>query len=233
MFRAVNRGALALVACAGLANASVVTTFTLSDHPDGNANPPGYGLRFDGLFTGRAGATGGTTTFSIDAGHARLRVIDDTGTGGGLTIRIWGTVYGGEDTGSGYGYGEGFYDIDMTYVMNVAASGTGWIVTGADAGNAGSIVSQGNGDVGAGEAFHFTDKGDGSGRTFLFLQDEHRLGGYPQAGQGYWVGRGWHMSSDGLNHLTRDWLFLGTLVPTPGALGLLGLAGLAAARRRR
>lgn len=233
MIRSVQRGTLALLACAGLANASVITTFTLSDHPDGNANPPGYGLRFDGLFGGRGGATGGITTFSIDAGHARLRVIDDTGTGGGLTIRIWGTVYGGEDTGSGYGYGEGFYDIDMTYMMNVTASGTGWIVTGANVDNAGSIVSQGNADVAAGETFHFTDKADGSGNSFLFKQDEHRLAGHPQAGQGYWVGRGWHMSDDGRNHLTRDWLFLGTLVPTPGALGLLGVAGLAGLRRRR
>ena len=52
-----------------------------------------------------------------------------------------------------------------------------------------------------------------SGKTndscfFLFNTDELRLGGHPQAGQGFFVGRGW-FEGDG----TRDWLFISPNTP--------------------
>ena len=105
------------------ATASATSTFfSLSDHPDGNANPPAYGMRFDGLFDGEMGAAGGVTTFSFNTfGNTVLEVVDN---GGSLTINITGTLYGGEDTGSSYGFGEGSYALDMSYTVGVAMSGT-------------------------------------------------------------------------------------------------------------
>jgi len=226
---------LAISAIAGLSLGAAAhagtSKFDLSDHPDGNANPPGYGLRLDGLFGGRAGASGGVTTFSFDPFNVSLLVNDDDPSM--ISINIVGTVYGGEDTGAGYGFGEGAYDLDFTYNFNVAPDGTGWKVAPANAGNNGTLTSLGNADVAAGETFSFFDFADTS---FLFLQDDHRLGGHAEAGQGFWVGRGWvTMDPDGETRRgTKDYLFLGKSVPAPlgagfGAAGVLALG----VRRRR
>lgn len=219
---------------AASAASATSTFFSLSDHPDGNANPPGYGMRFDGLFAGEAGAAGGVTTFSFNAfANTILEVVDNGG--GDLSITITGTLFGGEDTGSGYGFGEGSYELEMTYNVGVTANGTGWEVTSADASNAGALTAL-TGDV-AGNVY---DIGDFSSPSFRFLQDEHRLGGHAEAGQGFWVGRGWLQGNDGRTS-TRDFLFLGEklpggppIVPLPATagLGLAGLGLIAGARRR-
>ncbi|MEC9373967.1 MAG: hypothetical protein VYC34_08990 [Planctomycetota bacterium] len=219
-------GAVAASASAG------TTVFQLFDHPDGTDNPPPYGLRMDGLFDGMSGATGGVTSFSFDHFGDVLMTVNDNGST--ITINIAGTVYGGEDVGATYGFGEGAYEIDFTYNFNVQAQGTGYVVQPSNSGNVGSITSLGNIDVPMGTSRNFYDF---SGNSFLFLQDEHRLAGHSQAGQGFWVGRGWHtMFADGRDTAgTQDWLFLGQMIPTPSAVafGAFGLAGVAGTSRRR
>lgn len=223
----------AWLAIAAPASAST-TIFALSDHPDGNAAPATYGLRLDGLFAGRMGAGAGITTFSFNHfNDVRLTVHENMGT---ITLNIAGTIWGGEKSGADYAYGKGAYALNFDFTMHVAASGTGWVVNQDDpVNNTGRVTALGNNaGVPMGTVFPFHDM---SAASFLFLQDEHRLAGHPQAGHGYWVGRGWvtFQPNGGDSAATQDWLFLGTPVPLPagGALACAGLVGLAGRRRRR
>jgi MYXO-CTERM domain-containing protein len=224
--------ATAALVAASAAMAGGTTYFRLFDHPDGNANPPGYGLRFDNLFSdnGYGAGTGGVTTFSfVDV------IMTVTDTGSSLEINISGELFGGEDDGSSYDFGEGSYELDFSYSVNVAADGTGYRVTDDSAANAGTLTAL-TGDA-AGDVFTLRDY---SVPSFLFLQDEHRLGGHSEAGEGFWVGRGWLADGDGNRNGTRDFLFLGEMLdgppiiplPMSGAMGLAGLAVVATRRRR-
>ncbi|MCA9292820.1 MAG: hypothetical protein KDA20_03305 [Phycisphaerales bacterium] len=214
----------------GAAQAALIEQYQLFDHPDGDVNPPPYGLRFDNIFVPQGGPSG-IASFSMDnVGDTTLSVFDDGG--GSYRIQIAGTLYGGVDAGSTYGYGEGLYDLFFEYAANVAPSGTGWVVDPSSALNAGTLTSQGNADVPSGYVFTFEDKSQPSGESFLFLQDDHRLQGHPQEGQGFWVGRGWVMGAQ-YPMGTQDFLFIAEKIPAPGAMSVLGFAGLAAVRRRR
>ncbi|HBS28112.1 MAG TPA: hypothetical protein DEB06_01380 [Phycisphaerales bacterium] len=219
--------ALALV---GSANAGLIASFQLADHPDGNINPPPYGVRFDDIFNVAPFNQPGNATFSFDAfDNVVLSVFEDAPNDYRITIA--GTVFGGVDAGGSYGFGAGAYSLFFEYEANVSPSGTGWIVTNEDPLNDGTITSLGNPDVPNGTVFTLEDEfGNPPGFSFAFLQDEHRLAGHPQANQGYWVGRGWF---EGHGGITRDFLFIGK-VPTPGAgtALLLGL-GFVTGRRRR
>jgi len=230
MERVLPSAILAGVCClCASANAGLIASYQCYDHPDGNENPPPYGLRFDNLFSS-IGGTGGVTTFSMNTfGDTVLSVYDDGG--GDYRITIAGTVFGGVDTGTGYGFGEGAYALDFEYRANVGPDGTGWVVSPSDPMNTGTLTSLGNPDVANGTIFSMFDVNNGDNDSFLFLQDEHRLAGHPQEGQGYWVGRGW-LDSSHHSGGTKDFLFIA--IPTPGAasMGLMGV-GLAASRRRR
>ncbi len=236
---AVLSSVVAGFALMGQAQASTVTQFYLGDHPSALENPPPYGLRLDGLFDGLTGATGGVTTFSFGnslsgAGGSPVMTVTDDGVGN-VTIDIDGMVFGGEDDGSDYGFGEGWYQLDFSYTMNVSASGTGWVVSPEDPdNNKGTLTAKaGNADIAEGTVFgFFGDKQNDAGFSFKFLQDDHRLGGTAEEGQGFWVGRGWlQLEQD--DSETKDFLFIGKLVPTPVAalLGLPMLIGLGVMRR--
>ena len=216
------------VAMSAAAQAGITTTiFSLADHPDGDRADPTYGLRLDNLFQDLG--TGGATTFSFDVvGDTTLTVTDDGM--GGISIDIAGTVYGGVDTGSEYGFGEGAYTLTYSYDINVMADGSGWVVTDEGMGNSGMLVSQGNADIAAGEMFPFAGFTSGDAPIFKFLQDGHRLAGY-KGFEDAWVGRGWH-SVDGISG-TQDFLFVGRLVPSPGAAMALACGGLLGVARRR
>jgi hypothetical protein len=81
-----------------------------------------------------------------------------------------------------------------------------------------------------GGADQLTTLTDDNANAFVFLQDGHRLANDNTS----WVGRGWiALNGETSTAGTQDWLFTATLVPTPGAASLLGLAALVGVRRRR
>ena len=171
-----------------------------------------------------------------------LTVIDNAGS---LTINIKGTLFGGEDSGfndsdnpfnpANYGFGVGEYALDFTYRMNINAMGTGWVVSNDSAMNNGTLTALTGAKTGTVYNL-FDQQGNPPGFSFAFKQDEHRLSGHPEFGQGYWVGHGWQSATAGQNTTgTQDFLFIGKLIPLPNpvSMGAIGLVGLAVVRRRR
>jgi len=251
---AVIAGLAGLIA-SGVATADEVEIFSgkAIDHPDGNANPPGYGLRLDKLFTfdpdsgavEEDAASGGITTFSFshELSNVQVKVSDTDDDGAGDKIRVFGTVYGGEDTGGGYGFGEGLYEMKFTWTQNVIETegdDGGWQVTPASTLNGGFIRAlDGIDGVEEGTSWDLFGQEDANKNTFKLQRDGHRLGGYPDlASLDPFVGRGWvTLLEDGTkNGATQDFLFV--VVPTPAALpmglaGLAGLGGVAWIRRRK
>ncbi len=223
-------GATAL-AFAVVAAGAQAATYRLADHPDGSANPPPYGLRLDGLFA--AAGHNGTTTFSFDTfADTIMKVVD---TGSGTKITITGTVYGGRDTGSGYGFGEGNYAFSFTFMENVVNEVNGHSVTAISASNTGTLTAIGdNNGVAMGTTYNLFENSNGT-HTFQFLTDGHRLAGTELEGRtDIFVGRGWLGVQGNSTSGTRDLLFVGQLIPSPLAGGMagIGLIGLAARRRR-
>jgi|GEM_PF-434968 len=223
-------------------------TFLLADHPDAARNPPPYGLRLDNVFL-NAGLTsttgknvGGATTFSFShpTSAVFMDVTETPAMGGGMDIslHIHGTTYGGVDTGSATGFGEGNYFLDFTYSVNVAQLGTGWQVTPQSPSNQGTLTAgTGITDVAAGTVFNLFEQTP-TGNPFKFVQDGHRLGSFPAIDAlNPWVGRGWlTFNSSGANATgTQDFLFIGKPIPLPASLTLAGagLVAMATSRRRR
>ena len=171
----------------------VCTEFLLGDHPDGAAQDPSYCLRLDNLLAGVPGAAGGITTFSCETGGASARLVVNETAG---TMTISGTVYGGEDAGSTYGFGEGLYQVDMTWQpINVDA--LGWTVSLGN--GVGSITAL----SGAAAGFSMDLYDYGMDPSMLFLEDGHRIG------DSSWVGRGWITNDPGRSNWagTQDWIF--------------------------
>ncbi|MEQ8318019.1 MAG: hypothetical protein RIE77_00945 [Phycisphaerales bacterium] len=224
-------GVLTGFALAGAAMADPVVLFqsALGDHPDGHARPPGYGLRLDNMFEGFG--AGGTTTFSFEENGARvvMKILDTTGDGNADAINISGKVYGGQDSGSGYAFGEGMFRLDFTLAMGVNTESNGWTAE-SFASNSGVMTAMaGNGDLLEGTTFNFYQQSDAMAKDFAILTDQHRFPGF--AGH---VGRGWvTFNSDGSNSRgTQDFLFI--TIPLPGSAGLaMAGLGLVAVRRRR
>ena len=216
-----------LLLCMGTTcEAAVIRIFSLTNHPDGNIAPPTYGLRLDGVLTGDISDR---TTFSFDeSGDVELTVTDATMDGGGITIEITGTVFGGVvDTANDVYMNPMQYTIDFTYEANVIDSGGGWKVTGIDnTSNIGTLTKVGSNDPD--DLFTIVDDDNNS---FLFKPDGHRLSGDSST----WVGRGWLTTNLNGNNVsgTQDWLFVGQEIPEPGTLALLGLGATMLIRRRK
>ncbi|MEM7791191.1 MAG: hypothetical protein AAF546_07310 [Verrucomicrobiota bacterium] len=227
---------------------AAITVFGLADHPDGNQNPPTYGLRLDGL----DGDSSKEFTFSFGAsspfGSTEVNLFyDDVAN----TIRIFGEVYGGKDIGAVWNPGAvGRWEVEFIYNVNVtgsATSTTSSLVVEADSpSNQGTIKFLSGTGFAAGETFNLTDEGGSKNNmdSFLLLSDGHRLAGDNST----IVGRGW------LNHAAApqpapteykdhvaasDWLFIiqdqGVVIPEPSAFAfiLTGFVGFFAFLRRK
>ncbi len=186
-----------------------VTMFTLHDHPNGQINPPSYGLRLDDLLGS------GQFTFSFDyvdgSGAAGVTLTHDDVAG---TIRISGRAFGGKDLGAGWDPAtRGWVNIDFLYTTNVAVrnscadpTGDDVYVTGMSASNSGTVTLDG---WGGNQVFNFTDKSDDTGCSFTFDNDSDSKGNATVANNpSIWSGNGWLMP---VSSGSRDWLFIGEM----------------------
>lgn len=201
--------------------------YRLHDHPGGNAQPPGYGLRLDELID----VTPDHDLFSFSFDHPAAEMfLEISDVDGSLQLHIFGTAWGGLDVGSDYDAAiQGPVELDFLYALHVERmpGDDDLRVAGPNFQNTGTIrFDFGDGlmevplfDRGMdGYTFQLGDK-DGSG---------HR--GFDGISGWGWVDHG----TAGVHFAASDWLFTvdPTPVPAPAALALL-LAGAAPRRRQR
>lgn len=216
---------------AGVASAAYIApgTYELHNHPDGSARPPAYGLRLDELVD----MTPGHDKFTFDFDHPQSAMfLDYTGD----TVRIYGQMYGGLDTGTEYAIDEnlGIYTVDFIYTIGVGLEpGDDDVVVnlpGADQYNYGTLLTPNRGLFSLKDG-HYT----GDRRDFRFGDEDDDQG---HRGFDGLSGFGWLFHAPpgedyGEYRNASDWLFTATLVPTPGAAGLALVGLVCAARRRR
>lgn len=215
----------ALVCASAHAEVIQLGEYVLGNHPDGNAQPPQYGLRLDELFN----VTSGHDIFSFDfeAIGSDMQMIVTAS-----TIRIFGTTLGGRDVGGSYAVEAttGFYTVDFLYNVGVATvpgDDDVWVKSTPDMQNRGKITAPG------GQVIDLVDKSDGNYQFRLGDEDNdagHR--GFDGISGWGWLNHG----PSGSPHIAAsDFLFTARFVrvPAPGAIALVGVAGLAATRRRR
>lgn len=216
---------IAGLAIGAAAHAAVIVpgTYKLHNHPDGAARPPLYGMRLDELYN----ATTSHDIFTFDFDHA---MSDMKMTLTASTIHIYGKAFGGRDNGGSFASDvyKGVYEIDFTYAIGVGPKPSDddwWVKYSPDMQNGGTIKTT------LGDTILLRDKSNG---TYQFrLGDEDNDAGHRGfAGISGW---GWmNHGPVGSPHVdSSDWLFTASLIPTPGALALMGLGGLVAARRKR
>ncbi|MEQ9455013.1 MAG: hypothetical protein RLN76_10535 [Phycisphaeraceae bacterium] len=223
--------AVALLVPVATASASSITSglYNLSNHPDGAAASPFYGLRLDGLFNGNQNTT---VTFDFEAPGADMKMEIDL-TPGDSSIHIYGTAWGGIDNGSSY-TSPALFNIDFTYV-DIQVDGDALWAIGIN--NTGTIQ-----EVGSGTTLYNLTAVSGE-HTYAFKLDDGHRGFSGISGWG-WVNHAPAPTDPAtVPHLyASDWLFTAEkstvppppVVPTPAgfAAGLLGLAALVARRGR-
>ncbi len=206
---------------------AVTIQYALGSHPDGNASPPDYGLRLDGLYTLN---TNDIWTFDFDHASSDMRMDLDTTAG---TVHIYGTSYGGLDVGTGYDADlQGLWSIDFTYSVNVSVTGVGApdidveVSPEAPLSNNGTLTAlfsatDGSVTITNGDVINLEQEME----FFFNNTDDHRLGGTGLSGPETHVGWGWLNHSDSSAHIyDSDWLFTATVVPVPAAVWLFGSA---------
>ncbi|MBX3379905.1 MAG: hypothetical protein KF805_07405 [Phycisphaeraceae bacterium] len=226
MNRLLLAGIAGAAVCAASQAAVIVVPglYQLRNHPDGSAAPPSYGLRLDELYN----ATANHDIFTFDFNHAlsNMKMMITAS-----TIHIYGQVYGGRDTGSGYAADvyAGLYSVDFTYSVGVGPKpgDDDWWVAYPNPmmQNSGTIKTT------LGDTINLVDKQQGD--YYFRLGDEDNDAGHRGfAGISGW---GWlNHGPSGSPHVdSSDWLFTAQLIPSPGSLALAGLAGLVCLRRKR
>lgn len=202
----------ALIACAIPAHATF-QMFICHNHPNGNQNPPPYGLRLDNLINT------GAYTFSFDyvdgSGSAGVTLTWDDVTG---EIHIYGRAYGGRDTGSGWvTTDQGWIDIDFWYhdLVNkqddcAGTPGDDAYVTGESANNAGTITLLG---WGGNQVFSFSGRAGSTGCAFILDNDTDPKGNTTIAGDpSQYSASGWlQPPTSG----SRDWIFVAEMPTVP------------------
>lgn len=224
--------AIAALFTSSFASAAAITpgTYRLHNHPDGDVNPPPYGMRLDEIYN----VSGGNDEFTLDFDHAQSNVtLVFNGTN---TITIAGVAYGGIDIGGSYLNDAhlGLYQINFVYDVGVGLAGGDddlIVIPGANAQNFGSITPLDAGHPDVGVPLTLFDVRDGN-FSFRFGDEDNDNGHRGFNGLSGW---GW-VGFNGNAHpgSADDFLFTAELIPEPASamLLLMGL-GAAAIRRRR
>ena len=199
--------------------ATVLGTYQLFNHPDGNAATPFYGLRLDGLLTGDQ-----NDIYSFDFDHSDsevfLRYKSDQ------TIEITGQAFGGEDIGSAYKTGTtAIWELNFTYQNVDRVNGDNDLVS-----------SIGEGFISSTEFGSFdlvTETGDFS-FAFRFGDEDNDFGHRDYDGISGW---GWMNHAPdttavndavGVSYLYySDWLFTANSVSVPEPTTILSLLAVA------
>ena len=206
--------AIAGVALLGAAPAWSLTLdpglYQLKNHINGNARPPAYGLRLDGLETGDSHDI---YTFDFEAPGATM-VMDYRVT----TAHIFGTAFGGLNQGNDYANAS-FWKVDFIYEMSPTPNSDGYLFSINDPGNVGTIST-------GGETFGLSAYG---GPPAFFIGEGHRTS--PDIISGW----GWLNHSGSRRHVySSDWLFeVGAPIPEPTGAILFGAGLLVAGAARR
>ncbi|MFO0858700.1 MAG: PEP-CTERM sorting domain-containing protein [Phycisphaerales bacterium] len=174
-------------------------------------------------------------TFDFDAPGSDMRMFYDVNNG---AIRVYGTSYGGRDIGGAYAADQylGFYNIDFTWNIGV---------TDGYLGDNDTVVLSNNANTAGNTGFITTPLSAGGSTINLWDQINHDSGTTFHVGD--WFGNGGYAGVPGISGwgwvidnpnagmgVIRDFQFrVGDPIPAPGALALVGAAGMIAARRRR
>ncbi|MAE67612.1 MAG: hypothetical protein CMJ18_25435, partial [Phycisphaeraceae bacterium] len=171
-------------------------TYRLSNHPDANEAPPGYGLRLDGLV---GGDSADVFTFNFNHPQSDMTMVVD-----GDMVTISGVVFGGLDVGNMYdAVLSGLWQVDATYQnVELAGGDDDLLVDDAESGTMVGTITQ---LFGAGETYDL-DQYAGSHPFTLRLGDTDDDSGH--RGFDGISGWGWLTHSGGHGHLNAsDWLF--------------------------
>lgn len=208
------------VSATALATPIATGLYVLGDHPDGNAGPPMYGLRLDGL-----GA--GPFTFSFEANSASVFMDYDAAAG---TAHIFGTAWGGEVVANSW-ISPTSWAIDFNYsgLSQCDAVGTyddvcanavsGNATSGATGNNTGTIENLSTNVVTS-----LVDYTSGSHFPLTFQFGDETNGHRGFAGLSGWGWLGIGTPNNFQRTATQDWLFTAKRVPVPepGTLLLMG-----------
>lgn len=225
-------GAVGLLAAATVAQGATLTPglYTLSNHSDGNSNPPPYGAIFKLLYDV---AGDSNDLFSLDFNHPLSNMMLNYN---GSTITISGQAFGGRDVGAVHAVDQYLGLYTLNFVYNV---GVGFVpgdddlqVIAPNHTNTGSIMTP------IGDTINLVDEiVSGGNYSFRFGDENNDLGHRGESGISGW---GWLSYDRGgtigieTHRQPTDWLFTATrVIPAPGASVIVLTGGMLLARRRR